>query len=443
MVGTSTLPELEMLNFPGSLLRIPDQLDVPLTPRVTRLVDSSAFRRLASVRQLGFVSLIYPGATHSRFEHSLGVYRNALLFLRQLMPQSDFQDIVTAEWAERFLVAALLHDIGHWPYCHPIEDLKLDEIPDHEQLAANYLASDQLSGLLRKDWGIRPEEIADLLQGTGKGSAAALVSSMLSGPVDIDKLDYLMRDSLHCGVPYGRNFDVSRLISSLCVNSAGSGIALSNKGRTAAELLVFARYVMFSEVYWHHAVRSATAMFQRAFFELRGKLPIAEMTRLTDEAFAQKFLALSAHHPAGELAQSLFGTERRLYKRWAQFNFVERPEIFRRLARQPMDRLVQVAEAVAGLLRKRLGTAVSDLDVLVDAPPPGLEVQFEIEIRDVKRKTSRPLAELSPMVQSLARVQFDDYVKQVRVFLHPRLTGLSEDVQPEPVLLEALEGLGL
>lgn len=443
MVGTSTLPELEMLNFPGSLLRIPDQLDVPLTPRVTRLVDSSAFRRLASVRQLGFVSLIYPGATHSRFEHSLGVYRNALLFLRQLMPQSDFQDIVTAEWAERFLVASLLHDIGHWPYCHPIEDLKLDEIPDHEQLAANYLASDQLSGLLRKDWGIRPEEIADLLQGTGKGSAAALVSSMLSGPVDIDKLDYLMRDSLHCGVPYGRNFDVSRLISSLCVNSAGSGIALSNKGRTAAELLVFARYVMFSEVYWHHAVRSATAMFQRAFFELRGKLPIAEMTRLTDEAFAQKFLALSAHHPAGELAQSLFGTERRLYKRWAQFNFVERPEIFRRLARQPMDRLVQVAEAVAGLLRKRLGTVVSDLDVLVDAPPPGLEVQFEIEIRDVKRKTSRPLAELSPMVQSLARVQFDDYVKQVRVFLHPRLTGLSEDVQPEPVLLEALEGLGL
>lgn len=443
MVGQSTLPELEMLNFPGSLLRIPDQLDVPLTPRVTRLVDSSAFRRLASVRQLGFVSLIYPGATHSRFEHSLGVYRNALLFLRQLMPQSDFQDIVTAQWAERFLVAALLHDIGHWPYCHPIEDLKLDEIPDHEQLAANYLASDQLSGLLRKDWGIRPEEIADLLQGTGKGSAAALVSSMLSGPVDIDKLDYLMRDSLHCGVPYGRNFDVGRLISSLCVNSAGSGIALSNKGRTAAELLVFARYVMFSEVYWHHAVRSATAMFQRAFFELRGKLPIAEMTRLTDEAFAQKFLALSAHHPAGELAQSLFGAERRLYKRWAQFNFVERPEIFRRLARQPMDRLVQVAEAVAGLLRKRLGTAVSDLDVLVDAPPPGLEVQFEIEIRDVKRKTSRPLAELSPMVQSLARVQFDDYVKQVRVFLHPRLTGLSEDVQPEPVLLEALEGLGL
>ncbi|MFM7739179.1 MAG: metal-dependent phosphohydrolase, partial [Planctomycetota bacterium] len=126
----------------------------------------------------------------------------------------------------------------------------------------------------------------DLLQGTASGPAADLVSSMLSGPVDIDKLDYLMRDSLHCGVPYGRNFDVGRLISSLCVNSGGSGIALSNKGRTAAELLVFARYVMFSEVYWHHAVRSATAMFQRAFFELRGQLPIAEILKIADAGYA-------------------------------------------------------------------------------------------------------------------------------------------------------------
>lgn len=439
MAGQLPLLELESLNFPGSLLRIPDQLDVPLTPRITRLVDSPAFRRLASIRQLGFVSLIYPGATHSRFEHSLGVYRNALLFLRQLSPQPDFHSVVTVEWAERFLVAALLHDVGHWPYCHPIEDLKLEGIPEHEQLAAKYLATEQLSELLRKDWGIRPEEIADLLQGTADGPAAGLVSSMLSGPVDIDKLDYLMRDSLHCGVPYGRNFDVGRLISSLCVNSAGSGIALSSKGRTAAELLVFARYVMFSEVYWHHAVRSATAMFQRAFFELRELLPIADMSKLTDETFAQKLLAVSAHHPAGELVQSLFGAERRLYKRWAQFNFVERPEIFRRLARQPMAKLVSLAETVAGVLRKRLGTPVSDLDVLVDAPPLGLEVQFEIEIRDVKRQASRPLAELSPMVQSLARVQFDDYVKQVRVFLHPRLASLSGQVQPEPILLEALE----
>ena len=89
---------------------------------------------------------------------------------------------------------------------------------------------------------------------------------MLSGPIDIDKMDYLPRDSLHAGVPYGRNFDQERLIGSLCLNEAGDGLAITDKGKTAAEMMVFARYVMFSEVYWHHGVRSATAMLQRAFY---------------------------------------------------------------------------------------------------------------------------------------------------------------------------------
>ncbi len=86
---------------------------------------------------------------------------------------------------------------------------------------------------------------------------------LLSGPIDIDKLDYLQRDSLHAGVPYGRNFDQRRLLSSMCVGPTGRDIGITVKGKTAAEMMVFSRYVMFSEVYWHHAVRSGTAMLQR------------------------------------------------------------------------------------------------------------------------------------------------------------------------------------
>ena len=81
-------------------------------------------------------------------------------------------------------------------------------------------------------------------------------------------MDYLRRDSLHAGVPYGQNFDRARLIGSLCLNESGDALAITDKGRTAAELMVFARYVMFSEVYWHHTVRAATAMLQRAFYML-------------------------------------------------------------------------------------------------------------------------------------------------------------------------------
>ena len=108
---------------------------------------------------------------------------------------------------------------------------------------------------------------------------------MLSSPIDIDKMDYLARDSLHAGVPYGRHFDQQRLIGSLCLNEAGDGLAITDKGRTAAEMMVFARYVMFSEVYWHHAVRSATAMLQRAFYLLRERLDFDDLFTSGDAEF--------------------------------------------------------------------------------------------------------------------------------------------------------------
>ena len=139
------LPELRALERPHSLVRIPDQTDVPLTPRIARLVDSVAMRRLSSIKQLGFVSLVYPGANHTRFEHSLGVYRMALLFLRQLAADDRFQQSVDANLAERFIVAALLHDIGHWPYCHVIEDIGLQNVPKHETLAAKYISQTEIA----------------------------------------------------------------------------------------------------------------------------------------------------------------------------------------------------------------------------------------------------------------------------------------------------------
>src|SRR5690606_7299374 len=131
--------------------------------------------------------------------------------------------------------------------------------------AGSLLHDSHLSQQLRSDWGIEPDDVLRLLRGPVEQTSHRILRSMLSGPIDIDKVDYLMRDSLHAGVPYGRNFDQRRLVRSLCLNQAGEGLAITSKGKTAAELMVFARYVMFSEVYWHHTVRAATAMLQRAF----------------------------------------------------------------------------------------------------------------------------------------------------------------------------------
>ncbi len=119
---------------------------------------------------------------------------------------------------------------------------------------------------------------------------------MLSGPIDIDKMDYLYRDSLHAGVPYGRHFDQQRLLGSLCLNQAGDGLAITDKGKTAAELMVFARYVMFSEVYWHHGVRAATAMLQRAFYVLHGGLDLDGLFRMNEHEMIDELATGGRRH---------------------------------------------------------------------------------------------------------------------------------------------------
>ena len=124
-----------------------------------------------------------------------------------------------------------------------------------------------MADVLRDDWGLEPERRRRPgVPATCEAARSGFSAACCPGPIDVDKIDYLMRDSLHAGVPYGQHFDRRRLIGSLCLNEAGDGLAITDKGKTAAEMMVFARYVMFSEVYWHHAVRSATAMFQRAIF---------------------------------------------------------------------------------------------------------------------------------------------------------------------------------
>src|ERR1044071_4843921 len=106
------IPELQGLDARRRLIRIPHEMDVPVTPRVQHIIDTAEFRRLARISQLGLVSLVYPAAHHTRFEHSLGVYRMALLYLKRLSHDPRFAAAISARDGEVFIVAALLHDLG-------------------------------------------------------------------------------------------------------------------------------------------------------------------------------------------------------------------------------------------------------------------------------------------------------------------------------------------
>jgi HD superfamily phosphohydrolase len=389
------------------------------------LVDAADFRRLARISQLGLVSLVYPAAIHTRLEHSLGVYRLALLYLKRLSHDPRFAASVPPAQAERFIAAALLHDLGHWPFCHPIEDLALPGVPTHEQQAEEFLRSGELADALESDWGIDPADVARLLANPPGDIPSRILHSMLSGPIDIDKMDYLHRDSLHAGVPYGRHFDQQRLIGSLCLNEAGDALAITDKGKTAAEMAVFARYVMFCEVYWHHAVRAATAMLQRAFYRLVGKLDLAALFRQHEAPMIAELVSAAEREDpeARELLDGLFGPRRRLYKRLAQYSFFEQRDVYVRLARRPYAWLAACAERLAAGLSRAWGEPVAPHEVLIDAPPMHREIEFCIDVYYPKQRRYRPLSDVSPVVAALAQRQFDDFVKRVRIFVHPRLAA--------------------
>ena len=437
------IPEVQGLDARKGLIRIPQEIDVPLTARVRQIIDTPEFRRLMRISQLGLVSLVYPAAHHTRFEHSLGVYRLSLLYLKQLAHDPRFTTAIEPADAQVFIAAALLHDLGHWPFCHPIEDIQLSGVPDHELFANSFVLEGEIADALRDDWGVNPRDVVALLSEKPRDARSRILGSMLSGPIDIDKMDYLPRDSLHAGVPYGRHFDQQRLIGSLCMNERGDGLAISDKGRTAAEMMVFARYVMFSEVYWHHAVRAATAMLQRAFFLVYRQLDLDRLFRQTEQSMIDQLRRGADGGPAIELLEGLFGARRQLYKRLAEYSLFQQQELYGQLARKPYTWLVTCAEHFADVASRHLGIRVAPHEVLFDAPPVGLEVQFDVEVYFAKEACYRRLGDVSPVVRTLAQEQFDDYVKRVRIFIHPRLVeALRQRSDVDEILSEAVQRTG-
>jgi HD superfamily phosphohydrolase len=434
------VPELKSTD---SSIRISPERDVPVTPRLKRLIDTPAFRRLAGISQLGLVSCVYPGATHTRFEHSLGVYYNAVQFVNQLASDGYFRSCIDEQDVTCFLLAALLHDIGHWPFCHVIEDLRGQNVPRHEILAERHILAGELAERIGNEWDVPPGRIISLLNPSKelqRSPSEQILSSLLNGPIDIDKMDYLERDSVHAGVPYGRNFDRHRLIRSLCIQPATNSIALTEKGKTAIEMMIFARYIMFSEVYWHHAVRSATSMLQTAVWASAQSCSDRSFADLwlhfDDPQMKQSILEMSAGQIWEPCANGLFGPRRVLYKRVLEFDSLHSPAAHQRLSNHYFEDLREVSVRLAAVLSREVGEEVNPFELLIDVPPISLDVQFKMEVQ-MRNGQFRPLGEISPMVKALATQQFDETVKRVRIFAAPSLALKIREKQTK--VLDCLE----
>lgn len=266
------------------IVRDPLWNTIRIDPIALRIIDSAPFQRLRHIRQLGLAYLVYPGATHSRFEHALGVYHLARRTLRILAERGE---LVQVDPLDCRLVpyAALLHDIGHYPFSHAVEELDAERVPQHhEALSGRFLSDPELARALEPLGPGAAERIEQLIRGRSDSPLQGLVS----GSLDLDKIEYLNRDATFCGVPYGI-VDVDRLLHALTLlRDPVSGrleVGVHAKGLAALESLLFAKYQMFRNVYWHHAVRAATALYLRLVGESvdAGLITAEDLVGRTDE----------------------------------------------------------------------------------------------------------------------------------------------------------------
>lgn len=294
-----------MITDPDKLIRDPLWDTIRLDATAVRIVDTPEFQRLRYIRQLGFTHLVYPGATHTRFDHALGVYHLTTTALRHLRERGGAPP-EAFEGEELIPYAALLHDIGHYPFSHALEELETEPPPaHHEDVAHRFFASTTLRDALAPLGLAAPDRLHEII----RGESAIPLRGLVSGSLDLDKMEYLKRDARFCGVPYGE-VDVSRLLQGLQLLrdpvTQRFEVGVHEKAIAALESLLFAKYQMFRNVYWHHAVRAATALYKRLVEEAvrAGLIAPDELVGPTDEELLY-LISTRAHEDDGEVAERI------------------------------------------------------------------------------------------------------------------------------------------
>lgn len=348
------------------------------------LVDSPVVQRLRRIHQLGTAHLVYPGAHHRRFEHSLGAHHLAGRFATAL-GLSDLD-------ANTVRAAALLHDVGHAPFSHAFEELVKEEGRRHEQASMDLVAWGPLADPLRQA-GLDPMAVADCIGGRGP------LAPIVSGSLDADRLDYLLRDAHYTGVR--TSVDADRLIEVLRPGEGvGQALVLDESGLIAAEAILTTRFLMYPAVYLHHTVRSSEAMLQaavRAYLEATSQ-PLASLERGTDDEL------LHLLRSGGGRAATLVGRldDRRLFKR-AYEGRPDQPntQALLRLSDQPKQRRRLAAEIAQA-------AGVDEGLVLLDVPHPPKFREMRLQVRS-RDGGLVPLPVASRLVKVLEEARMDHW----------------------------------
>ena len=340
------------------------------------LLDTQGMQRLRRLKQVGMANLIYPGANHTRFEHSIGT-----MYLAGEMAESA----ELGKHDEKVLrVAALLHDVGHGAFSHESESIIARHTgKKHEEIGWERVRTGEIAELVEKE-GIALTELKNAFFGNGVGE-------LISFDLGADRMDYLLRDSHSTGVAYGV-IDYGRLIHTIKINSHKQPV-IEYGGLEAAESMLIARFLMFSSVYYHHAVRIASAMLRKACeIAIADKsISLKQIAEMGDEELIR---ALLEDKESASLARRL--RERKLLKRALQLEAFElNPTLKEKLAN--MRFIEKLEEEIVETAH------VSPDELVVDFPPDYSKGETDVKI--LHRSKEADLRNISEIVRAIEQAE--------------------------------------
>lgn len=363
---------------------------IHVDPMGKELMDAPRMQRLRRIHQLGSGALVYPGANHTRFEHSLGAYHLAGVAARALRLSEGERLTVQA--------AAMLHDVGHGPFSHTADPLYRDHLKKtHEEVSVEVVGTKAISDALARH-GVDPAEVAQLIRGEGA------LSDLVSGGLDVDRMDYLVRDAHYTGVDVG--VDLARLASDLALTPRG--VALHQRSVSAAEMLLVTRLQMYATVYFHRTLRVGERMIERAF-------------RLALEAEEIK----AAQLPTMDDAAATMLLRHSKTDAWRLMLAVDQRKLLKVALEEPLGdyREDAVADAAESALRQSAiereiaaGIGLAPHDVILDVPEPP-QAPTEVALVLGEDGALRDLAEVSTLVRSLSSAERDHW--RLRVMVPP------------------------
>ncbi|MBU0762143.1 MAG: HD domain-containing protein [Candidatus Altiarchaeota archaeon] len=367
----------------SKIIRDPIHGNIRLDDLATELMDTSYVQRLRNIKQNGFCYLVYPSMNSTRFEHSLGVYHLAGVLSSHLC--------VSEVDRLHLQAASLLHDIGHAPFSHTFDRVFGSYGFDHEVRTSELILDSEIADILKSS-GLNPQDVSDLVHGRGK------LGKILSSEVDVDKMDYLVRDAYYAGVAYGVT-DVERLLYSISL--VRGDIIVSEGGLEAAESLLINRNMMYQTVYRHHTKRIAEAMMSNALEKLLTEENLGEIVASDDIGF------ISRMRGVGGYASEMVGR-------------IDARILFKCVFSEPVSNIVEESRAELSKSTSEIEAKIAgDLNIeagylLLDYPESSMNA-YRVKVKT--KSGLKPILDVSPLARSLEisereKLTLNIYVRQ-------------------------------